>query len=47
MSAKISLILDNPSRQEELRIRGQERAEAFSWEKTAEETADIYLRAME
>jgi len=47
MAAKIALILESPARQEELRVGGVERAGTFSWEKMAEETADIYRRAME
>ena len=47
MAAKIGLLLDSSSRREELRVRGSERAKAFSWEKMAEETAGIYGRAME
>jgi glycosyltransferase involved in cell wall biosynthesis len=47
MAAKIGLILGSSSRQEELRIKGIARAGTFSWEKMAEETADIYRRAME
>ena len=47
MMAKIGLILESPSRQKELQARGLERVEDFSWARMAEETADIYLRAME
>ena len=47
MAAQMGLILDSSSRQEELRAKGLERSGAFSWARTAEETADIYRRAME
>jgi glycosyltransferase involved in cell wall biosynthesis len=47
MMAKIGLILESSSRQKELQARGLERVEDFSWARMAEETADIYLRAME
>ncbi|NBS14524.1 MAG: glycosyltransferase, partial [Verrucomicrobia bacterium] len=47
MAAKIALILESSARQADLRARGMERAGTFSWEKMAEETADIYRRAME
>lgn len=47
MAAKIGLVLDSPSRQEELRTRGIARAGMFSWSKMAEETADIYRRALD
>jgi alpha-1,3-rhamnosyl/mannosyltransferase len=47
MTAKIGLILGSSSRQGELRDKGIDRAGTFSWEKMAEETADIYRRAME
>lgn len=47
MAAQIGLVLDSSSRQEEMSIRGIARAATFSWGKMAEETADIYRRALE
>ena len=47
MAAKIGLVLGSASRQEDLRLKGMARAGLYSWEKMAEETADIYRRAME
>jgi len=47
MMAKIGLILDTPARGEELRARGLARAGDFSWGRMAEETAEIYRRALE
>ena len=47
MAAKIGLLLDSSTRLEGLRARGLERVKNFSWSRMAEETAEIYRRAIE
>ncbi len=41
----VALVLGSTSRREELRQAGVVRAGEFSWERMAEETAEIYRRA--
>jgi len=45
MMAAVALVLGSTSRREELRQAGLVRAGEFSWERMAEETAEIYRRA--
>ncbi|MCX6935474.1 MAG: glycosyltransferase family 1 protein, partial [Verrucomicrobia bacterium] len=45
MMAAVALVLGSENRREELRKAGLARAEEFSWEKMAEETAEVYRRA--
>jgi len=47
MSAKIAYLLGNGERREDLSRAGIAKAEEYSWEKMAEETAGVYRRAIE
>jgi glycosyltransferase involved in cell wall biosynthesis len=40
-------VLDDEALRQEMRERGLKRAEGFSWTKTAQETVQVYQRAME
>jgi glycosyltransferase involved in cell wall biosynthesis len=46
IAAAIARLLTDPARREELVARGQERWKAFSWERVAAETLDVYDRAL-
>ncbi len=41
-AAALGEILTDPNLREQLRIRGMERAKAFRWEQTAQQTLDVY-----
>ena len=40
-------VLDNEALRQEMKVRGLQRAKDFSWTKTAQETVQVYRRAME
>ena len=40
-------VLDDEALRREMRERGLQRAKGFSWTKTAQETVQVYRRAME
>jgi glycosyltransferase involved in cell wall biosynthesis len=46
IAAAITRLLTEPARREELVTRGRERWKAFSWERAAAETLDVYERAL-
>jgi glycosyltransferase involved in cell wall biosynthesis len=47
IAAALTRLLDDPVRREQLVARGHERWKAFSWERAAEETLDVYERALD
>ena len=47
MSAKILKVIEDETLRENLRAAGQERLKLFSWDKTAQETFDVYKRTLE
>jgi glycosyltransferase involved in cell wall biosynthesis len=46
IAAALTRLLDDPERRAELVARGHERWKAFSWERAAEETLEVYERAL-
>jgi glycosyltransferase involved in cell wall biosynthesis len=42
----IERVITNPARQEELKLRGYERAKKYSWKRMAQETYDVYMRVL-
>jgi glycosyltransferase involved in cell wall biosynthesis len=42
----LAVIIDDPARQCEMADRGQQRAQSFSWESTAKQTADVYREVL-
>jgi len=45
LSAAMMEVLRDPEQAEELKVRGQERARTFTWERAARETEEVYERA--
>ena len=46
IAAALTRLLDDPERRAELVARGHERWKAFSWERAAAETLEVYERAL-
>ncbi|MGB0385513.1 MAG: glycosyltransferase family 1 protein, partial [Ardenticatenaceae bacterium] len=46
MAETMYQILSNPSLQEELRHKGIERAQTFTWQRAARETVAVYQKAL-